>query len=214
MSIVAEAAAARKRANDERNLGHYEEAIRVLQHTVEDLQGAIETCPAEERKAIAANLADFMGMLGGLHKRQNDLDAALRAYDTGFRYESDPQFQIKSSYNALNRLVLRLLMSPQSLTTGTIPVDVEDQLRNLRASLQASLNGPRKDDCWAAGDLAIVCGLLRDDMGAEAAVRHFESLSPPPYAYAAYQETLASLSEAVSDRKHSLNILQQRLTQT
>jgi tetratricopeptide (TPR) repeat protein len=213
MSVLGRVAAAKQQAQVERSLGRYEQAADVLQRAIADLQSAIETSQPEERNKAAAELADCLGILGGLYKRQHDLAAAARAYDAGFQYESDPRFNVGSSYNALNRLIVRILMRPDAPAGGSAPnhEDIPLRLRELRSILEASVHGARQNDYWAAGDLALVCALLRDDSGIEAAADHFASLAPPAYAYAAYRETLEQLADAAPDHRPALDHLKQRL---
>jgi tetratricopeptide (TPR) repeat protein len=207
-------AAAKEQARLERSVGHHEQAARLLQSAIAELEGALETSQPDERKRIAAELADLWGTLGGVYKRQENLAAAARAYDAGFQYESDPRFGVHSTYNTLNRLVVRILMRPQSLASPS-PQDDEDvpqKLRELRPILEDSVAGPRHDDYWAVADLALVDGLLDDDSGAEAAARHFLSLAPPAHALAAFQDTLARLANADPEYKSALDNLKRRLT--
>ena len=80
-----------------------------------DLDGAASLLHrAIERHA--ASLADSHAMLGGVRKRAGDLAGAIDAYDAGFDIES--RYELATSYNALNRLLVRALMAPACLVSG------------------------------------------------------------------------------------------------
>jgi hypothetical protein len=168
-----------------------------------------------EENRIAAELADLYGMLGGASRKNGDLMPAIGAYDQGFRYESNPRYGIFNTYNALNRLVTRILMYPSSLLDPDALrgvnelefVDVPRTLAELRLELKRQVeNGVRSNDVWAAGDLAFACALNGDDEGALDAVQRFDSCSPPPSAnaYAAYIYWIASIVQLDSPRTESL----------
>src|SRR5436305_2619007 len=78
-----------------------------------DFKGALQTL----QKAIdqaGAELADLHGIMGGTKRQQGDLIAAASAYDIGFHL--DERHHAASTYNALNRLVARILLEPRLLS--------------------------------------------------------------------------------------------------
>ncbi|HVF14695.1 MAG TPA: hypothetical protein VM942_08855, partial [Acidimicrobiales bacterium] len=126
----------------------------------------------------------------------------------GARYESDQE----STYNALNRLVTRILLDPASLSDADAlgshptlePVDVTESLAELQAKLIRNRDSG-VDDFWVIGDLALTASLNGDvEVGGEA-LAQFHALSPPPTAYAKYGDTFALLEALDTPRKEALS---------
>ena len=78
---------------------------------------------------------------------------------------------------------------------GLEPVDVPESLTRLEQRLRHQIDHERKDDCWAAGDLAVTSALLGDASGAYEALDRFKACSPPTSARAAYAATLGMLAQ-------------------
>jgi DNA-binding transcriptional MerR regulator len=156
------------------------QAIREALDYLEDL-GAPDLRtpePASEGDAeIAKQLADCWGVLGGIYRAEGDdqLRHAKQAYDTGFTYEGCKRFNLPSSYNRVNRLVVRILETP-GLLVEPLPLvmDVSEAERKTMPALLAEAeeeidrqlrNRLREDDrAWAYADLAMVrlLGGLKD----------------------------------------------------
>jgi tetratricopeptide (TPR) repeat protein len=183
-------------------------------------EGNLDAAVTTLTQAIAATsdsaqLAELYGMLGGTRREQKDLVAAISAYDTGFRHESGSS----STYNALNRLVTRVLLEPASLSSpdalrrfGALDVvDVVASLAALEPTLRRDVDGPRRDDYWAAGDLALIATLNGSAAEARRALDHFDSLTPPAFAYEKYRETFAELAGLDTPRKAMLSEVRDRL---
>ena len=185
-------------------------------------EGNLDAAAKTLTQAIAATrdsaqLAELYGMLGGTRREQKDLVAATSAYDTGFRHESGSS----STYNALNRLITRVLLDPASLATtdalrrfGALDVvDVGESLAALEPTLRRDVDGARRDDYWAAGDLALIAALNGNAAEAKRALDHFDSLTPPAFAYEKYRESFAELAGLETSRKALLSELRDRLAQ-
>lgn len=204
--------------------GQYEIEAKTLHDCIEILEAALAKVeshgeialrePADkEETLIAAQLADLYGMLGGARRKQGDLMRSLAAYDQGFWYESNPRYRIVNTYNALNRLVIRILMYPGSLTDsealrdvkGLEFVDVPRTLNELQTELKQEVEGARSGDFWAYGDLAFTCALKGDEPGVLDALQRFEACSPPQFAYSAYISGIGSVAELDTPRKEFLN---------
>jgi hypothetical protein len=172
---------------------------------------AAATGHADARK-IAVQLADVYGMLGGILRKHGDYLASAAAYDRGFHLESDPHFAMRNTYNALNRLITRILLSPGCLADpDLLPeeqeiefVDVRQQLAELCTLLEEQAAGARAADFWAAGDLSLACALAGDESGMNRGLEKFGQLSPPPTAYDAYRRSIKALAQLDTPRKAGL----------
>jgi hypothetical protein len=185
----------KKIARQQRDQGDFKGAVRTLREAI-DMAGA--------------ELADLHGLMGGTRRQQGDLAAAASAYDTGFHL--DESYHAASSYNALNRLVTRVLLEPGSLLNPELLreknnlefVDVQQALSGLQKQLERQVKGKRSNDFWCAGDLAVTAALNGDLRSAARAVKRFDACSPPAYARDAYRQTLAALAKLETPRKEAL----------
>jgi hypothetical protein len=226
----------KKRAQAEREQGNHHIAAQTLHQAVDLLEDAmarrkagghdseVESGPAPPVEiGLAAQLVDIYGMLGGRRRAEGDLVGAIAAYDAGFQYESIPRYGFKNSYNALNRLVTRVLLSPSSLTDPNALrkhaevafVDVPATLSELQVQLERQVKGVRANDCWAAGDLALTCALNGDDGGAFDALASFASCTPPPpsSAYQSYASSMGMLAKLDTPRREVLTRAREWLEQ-
>lgn len=226
--IINEVQSLKDLARSQSDQGQYEIAAKTLHDGIDVLEAALTrrtglgdsahrasaTVDTEET-LIATELADLYGMLGGMRRKQGDLVRAIAAYDQGFRYESNPRDGVVNTYNALNRLVTRILMCPGSLSDPDALrsvnelefVDVPRTLGELRTELKEEVDGVRSNGFWAAGDLAFTCALNGDDHGALDALQRFESCSPPPpaSAYNVYIYWIGTVAQLDTPRKEALN---------
>lgn len=198
MTTNLDARAARQQAQAQRRQGDFDAAAKTLERAI--AQGLAE-------------VADLYGMLGGTRREQGDLVAAALGYDAGARIESDPPVGGATSYNELNRLIVRIQLAPDSLVRTVAPsrgleaVDVPESLTRLEQRLRHQIDHERKDDCWAAGDLAVTSALLGDASGAYEALDRFKACSPPTSARAAYAATLGMLAQIDTARRPLLAAL-------
>ena len=161
----------------------------------------------EWRARIAAELADCWGILGGVERRWafelagdpmlrlEHLDRSIAAYDEGYRYErTDPGR--RSTYNRLNRLIVRLLRDPQVLARDRDAADVGKtvDVRQELETLADEIGGRGIDDPWSALDVALLNVLLaRQD--AASAYASFERMSAPDFARQSALDVVAPLAE-------------------
>jgi tetratricopeptide (TPR) repeat protein len=173
---------------------------------------------AEAIQAAAALLADLEGTLGGVLREQGRYQEAVNQYDRGYRI--DETYGIVSSYNALNRLVTRLLArgapagtkpAPRRAPTKTSKVDMHEELRKVHTMIEGRLGKDQPPDYWAAGDFGLVSALMADEPGMKKGLALFTAPSTPAYAYDAYLNMLAKLLEVELPQSSQLRQLRQRL---
>jgi tetratricopeptide (TPR) repeat protein len=136
-NLKEKATALRKREQYDRALATLDEAI----HLLDDLRHTTDT------KEIRTELADTHGMIGGVHRRQQDLYAALAAYRRGRQIEDIDK---ASTYNLSNEITLGIATEGVSPTEPNMRNDLEIAIERLTAETQ----GRRKDEWWAWSDLA------------------------------------------------------------
>lgn len=206
------------RAN--RDAGDSTTAVELLRRGIDTLErglsrgkGGVEGPVTEAGDAdageIAVQLADVYGMLGGILREEGNYLAGAAAYDRGFHFESDPRYAMRSTYNALNRLITRILLSPGCLADPDLLrgerelefVDVQHELAELYRLLQDQIANARAADFWAAGDLSLTCALNGDEPGMNHGLEKFRQLSPRPAAYGAYRNSIKSLAQLDTPRK-------------
>jgi hypothetical protein len=153
----------------------------------------VSVAPASELEMeLAEQLADSWGMLGGVYRAACDLEHAIESYDQGFTWEGNARFGILSTYNRVNRLVVRILRDAGVLQPPFRPVpDLPDGrgltmpelLLEAREEIRRQLSAGRKDRAWALADLVLVSVLGGLD-GVETALHSLEGSStndPFPY---------------------------------
>jgi tetratricopeptide (TPR) repeat protein len=131
--------------------------------------------PAAEQ-AAPAELANFLGIRGGLERRLGEIDHALKSYRSGARIEEDND--LPATYNRVNAIKLALIAADRTVA------DLQTDLVRLRDALQLRFESDdaAKDDAWLWADLGDVHLLLGEDAEAAAAYRIFaakaQSTSP------------------------------------
>jgi hypothetical protein len=222
-------------AKNQRDRGSkgYPRALTTLEEATAIANAELSTNPpAETRMSLAKELSDCYGLIGGVHrrcadesageKRATQLKASIRAYDEGHRYESDPQYGIADSYNLVNRLLVRLLLAPDALTSDAAtvldaniePLRLAHELEQAAATVRWQLTGPRRGNYWALADLALLEVLL-GRRTASTAYADFVGSSPPDFALTSAIAALKPLAElniapapALGD---AVNLLEERL---
>lgn len=189
--------ALKTQAKNRRDLRRYDRATEILKRAIEIAKSNL---PNEGlRSRMAEELADCYGLLGGVQRRwalESDgaerrlhLAESIRAYDAAWEYETD-DYGVVNSYGMVNRLVSRVLLNSDSLFTedvtdfgeGVAPLAMREELEKAAQRIGSQLARPRRDDYWAAADLALVNVLLekQDPISAYAG---FIQKSPPDYAF-------------------------------
>jgi hypothetical protein len=214
----------------------YPRALSMLKEAIAIAQADLdESTVAERRSQLASELSDCYGLVGGVERRWADefdddervlhLKASVRAYDDGFKFESDGRYGIVDSYNLLNRLLVRLLLRPDALAADDAvvldpdipPVNLRRELERASDVIREQLAGPRRGNYWALADLALIEVLLGRSP-ATVAYADFIALSPPDFAYVSALAGLSPLAKlpipsapSVSEATALLNDLLKRL---
>ena len=197
----------------DRGLRGYPRALSSLEEAIAAARAELEAALAPERRAaMAAELSDCFGLVGGLHRRWADevggadrvqhLTRSVQAYDDGFSFERDPQYGIVNSYNLVNRLLVRLLIAPGALEADDVshiapeipPLNVPRELDSAAAIIRTQLTGPRLGDYWAMADLALIEVLLQRASPA-VAFADFVNASPPDFALLSAIGTIGALAQ-------------------
>lgn len=219
-------------AKNLRDLGldGYEEALASLASAIEKAQAGLAAATVHDsRRQMAKQLADCHGIAGGVQRRwaieghaadrTAHLAAACAAYDAGYRYEWDEAYNIRDSYNLVNRLTGRLLLRPDlrlrdevvDLGHGLEPLNLPRALADAAARIEQHL--ANKGNFWAEADLGLL-RLLRGDADAALAYAAFTALSPPGYAYGSTLDGLrplaATLGAALPALHAAVDLLEQR----
>jgi hypothetical protein len=216
-------------AKNRRDLKRYDRAVALLAQAINLAEREFQTTSIPEwRAALASELADCWGILGGVERRHAldySVDAVERteylqksanAYDKGHRYEADPSLgATTSTYNQLNRLLVRLLINPNRLTANWDLADQEPGgMLNVRAELEAvarQLEVQGAENVWAAADLALLNVLLgRQD--AATAYTAFEKKEPPDFACQSALDGLTPLAALNLPTAVELKSAEQHLT--
>jgi tetratricopeptide (TPR) repeat protein len=196
-TVSDEILALKTQAKNRRDLRRYSKAVEILERAIELAKNNINN--EELRSQMAQELVDSYGLLGGVERRwalepdneerKEHLEKSIRAYDAAYKYESG-DYGVLNSYGMLNRLVSRLLLKPESLFVEGVsefgkdvePLSMREKLEESRRNIETQLSRPRRDDYWAAADLALVNVLLekQDPISAYAG---FIQKSPPNYAF-------------------------------
>ncbi len=144
-----------------------------------------------------------IGSLGGTWRDAGQFLKAIHYYDEGYRIELDRKTQCKhkDSYNLLQRIIVRILFAPESIS-GEYPalvegVNVLQALDEARKEIEAQVYAGR-DDSWALADLALVRFLCNQP--AEDAIKDLKILEEQREEQREKQkETLTKLDKRNSD---------------
>lgn len=208
-TVLDEILALKTQAKNRRDLRRYDRAVQISERAIQIAKSNLNN--AELRSRMAEELADFYGLLGGVQRRwalESDgeerklhLVEAIRAYDAAWEYESG-DYGVVNSYGMVNRLVCRLLVKPDSLFVegvtdfgkDVVPLSVREELLEADRRTEAQLARPRRDDYWAAADLALIKVLL-EKQEPLSAYAGFLQKSPPDYAFRSVLDVLRPLAQ-------------------
>src|SRR5262249_34336283 len=149
------------------------------------------------------------GLEGDAAGRPHHLVASCAAYDAGHGYEWDERYDIRDSYNLVNRLIARLLIRPEvlhldevvDLGGGLEPLNVPTELDKAKAAVEQYL--AKKGNFWAEADLALLRVLI-DRTDAAIAYAEFCKLKPPAYAFTSALDGLRPLTALPTDAAPAL----------
>jgi tetratricopeptide (TPR) repeat protein len=152
---LAEVAKLKIRATGLRNRKELDQALAVLSEAVNYLEGCLVRIQGEEarsrseRAKVRIELADTLGMMGGVCRRQDNFSMALEFYEKGLTYESEDRV---STYNLGNTISLSIVVQrrdPQQEPLASRIATVLEELRTKTSGTDAS----RIDEWWAWADL-------------------------------------------------------------
>jgi tetratricopeptide (TPR) repeat protein len=151
-----------------------------------------EPAPQDVRE-LSVQLADCYGSLGGILRRDGKLQDALEFYRKGKELEQDEAYRINNTYNQLQWLILRILLAPQfdQLT--------RDELQKVLQTLRRQIATDRQQDPWAYSDVGLLCTLLGDRAGAEAAWDRMDAVNPISGVYSSGLRVFEELAKGLPD---------------
>jgi len=211
----------------------YPRALAALGEAITLAREVVQATVPEQAAQGAAELSDCHGLMGGIERRWADeldgderiahLKLAVKAYDAGYEFESDPRYGIFNSYNLVNRLIVRLLLAPEALQSeeplaleGVAALHLATEFDRAADIIREQVAGPRRGDYWAWADLAMI-EVLTLRSAPEAAYAQFLTLGPPDFAYVSALAGLRPLAALDIPSAAALNsavgLLEVRLSQ-
>jgi tetratricopeptide (TPR) repeat protein len=217
-SLLRKARDLKRRSRTLRDQGKYAEAEELLCQAIVSLEEPVssvaEKLPPGEPAApdireLAAELADCLGSLGGVRRRdaeairqdgrredaQARYQAAIEAFERGLALEQDDRFRIANSYNLVQRVVVPVLTSPESLGGS----ELQKKLGEILSVIERQLATTRPADAWAYSDLGLVQLLGGDEAAANWSWDKMDDLKPTRNVYTSGLPVLESLAAVVSD---------------
>lgn len=155
-----------------KNPARLEAARKDLVSAVKLLEDAQKHTNNEEyKRALARELADCYGMLGGIYRRKAEQEGSeSNLKDAATMYERGLQSEADDSYNLSNSLVISILLDPSSLEEKQI------EIKDAISKVQTQIRGQRRDQWWAWADLGLFNLLIGDIFAAQDAYKQFISL--------------------------------------
>jgi tetratricopeptide (TPR) repeat protein len=200
----------KRRSRKARDAGRLEEAAAALTEAIDALESALTESrnvsaekeevlapESSEVREIATDLADCLGSLGGIRRRQGDIAAAMKLYERGKKVEQNDRYRIANSYNQVQWLVLRILDNPHLLKDGD-PETIAEIGRAIE-TVRRQIATTRREDPWAHSDLGLLKALQGDERGALQAWGEMDSLNPVSSVYSSGMPILEGLAEKLPD---------------
>jgi len=196
----------------------FEEARLAMDEAFEEIEsrGRFNTAlvaPLDQAtKDQASELADCWGIRGGIYREEGQIDQAIAAYDRGYAFEREPKYEIQSTYNTINRLVLRLLTNPGLLKEGGSKITdqrLDRPLVELLAEAAQAIDAKWRfmtDPVWALADMVLVTTILQTPDAPEWEER-FKTKAQNRFPFDSLRAVLERLSQAdlpISGRLHEL----------
>lgn len=169
-------------------------AVRLLQTALgpqddDDAESGEPRIVTKEQQQLAAKLADVHGSLGGIARRDGQLDRALQHYHAGAALERDPAYEIQSTYNRGQAIVLQLLIDPAQRDAATWKREANQLLLRLCARADP--------DVWAAANIVLVAALLGDQDRFENGLAALHRGEPSHDVFSSGLRVLQELQEAM-----------------
>jgi hypothetical protein len=186
------------KAAEERSLGNWATAERALREAIPLLRAELDDREAifptgsDATKAVAAQLADCWGSLGGILRRLGNDAAALESYRQGKDLEMNEAYQIESTYNRIQWIVLRVLANPDVL---------HDPKEQRFTSELAALQRRKASDAWAWADVLLLAILSDNNPLAIEAFNAIDTASTIDDVYKSGLPVLERLASVVPDHE-------------
>ena len=211
--VIESARALKSRAMDARDDGDFEGAISLLLQARSELERELHDLepkradkgsPGRFEQEVATQLAHILGTTGGVYRREKDYPASIASYDAGFRFEEpEAPYGIVNSYNLTQRLVSRVFLNPRAVDEPAVVVEglpLGQALESARREIERQRTGKRRNDEYAAADLATVA-LLRGDADWNDKLDDFlySKPKPEPYAVEVTLDMLVKLQDRLTE---------------
>jgi tetratricopeptide (TPR) repeat protein len=171
------------------------QAIKILEEEMQERGASVrpEEAAPQDIRNLAVQLADCYGSLAGILRRAGDLDQALTFYNKGREFERNASYRINNTYNQLQWLILQVLKKP-TLIVERDP-SMTEALRAMLQILRGQTTTDRQSDPWAYSDIGLLCVLLEDSDGANAAWDRMDRANPIPSVYRSGLPVLEDLAK-------------------
>lgn len=195
------------KAKNRRDDELYDEGVGFAAEAISLLKAEFATAKNDEWKTqLASELGDCHGIIGGIQRRwglstkepyprAEHLVQSVLAYEAGDEWEREKNYGVVNSYNLVNRLVSRMLLSasdlvelPQELEA----LDIPSALLEASSIVDEQLILKRRGDIWAMADQALLRILLQE-ADHTSAFSELRAKSPPDYLYESLLATLEPL---------------------
>jgi tetratricopeptide (TPR) repeat protein len=163
--VLNEIRALKERAMLSRDIDDFDDALAALNEAEKLIMDELaqldpsESGPGRYQQSITKQLYHIRGAKGGVYRRMQRWNDAVKAYDRGYAIES----AFEDSYNLTQRLVTRVLADPASAETPGTEVeglDVQKELAAAADTIRRQMSATRERDEYAAADLLTVTLLL------------------------------------------------------
>jgi tetratricopeptide (TPR) repeat protein len=200
MSAIPEAVGELKRtAKTKRNLRRYKEGHKAIDEAIDLLEKALVAAvesdppaPVEAREELQGELADCHGIKGGLYRREDKLDDALREYGKGLKDYEAPLGKV--SYNLSNTIAVTIIKDGSSLS-GQLPT-IRQGIDLVTRQLDENIDG-RRSQWWAYADLGMFYLLENRLEKAKEQYRKFKECGARDEDYKTTMEVLKELQQSL-----------------
>ena len=192
---VGQAPSSSRKAEFQNAIANFEVVIAAFEERLE----VAEKGSLGERD-LCTEIGDCYGALGGTYRDWEEFTQAAKAYGKGRVYEKrvEDLGGQPNSYCLVQQLVNLILADPKGFSEHTLidNVDVRNELRAARDTLNGQMRVARRGDPWAQADLALICQLLDDD--AVVQWDELDDLEPKHFVYDAAGSVVRFVHEKLS----------------
>ncbi len=205
----------KKKAKNRRDLNRFKdaekyvlEAIMIINTELKNLNSSSELF-----NKLKFQLSDSYGILGGINRRwgltikdnQSKFKKSFEYYDLGLEHETSSN----NSYNLLNRVISRILFSPELIEEGQVSdINLKLELIKVKDIIETQLKGQRRRDVWALADLGLT-KILLEEGDSISAFAEFVNESPLDNVYVSLFSTLEPLSKLnIPQKKEIIRVME------